>query len=114
MLGPRPPGDFAGNGVGVAGTHRLLRAILWFARDLDLDRTVARYHDWGYTVGGTEQDRIQIDEFAWLNTRRQVRNVWTGRKRIKRLLFGRLLPWALLRVVRDVGWVAFNYRDGRR
>ncbi len=68
MLGPVPPPEFRGNGMGTDGLHWLVRWLLWFAADVmdELDHRPARYHDWFYLTGGQPTPE-QIAEWraAW-------------------------------------------------
>jgi hypothetical protein len=54
MEGTQPPPEFKGNGMGVPGTQKWVRLLLWFGQDVqaDMDRLAAKYHDWAYLTGG--------------------------------------------------------------
>lgn len=68
MLGPIPPPDYKGNGMGVEGTQWLVRLLLWTipvgAYKL-LDDCAARFHDYGCGIAKTKAEREQRDiDFA--------------------------------------------------
>ncbi len=86
---------------GCGGKGGLARPVHWWGLEADCDR-----HDWAYTLGGTEMDRLIADTALHdaIQTRCDGAPLW------KRWYF-RLQAWTYFRAVRLCGGKFFSYRD---
>lgn len=72
MLGPVPPADYTGNGMGVEGTLRLVRWALWnIPNDTYelLNACAARFHDYACGKAKSKAERVQADDWLAANCR---------------------------------------------